>query len=168
MSPGMDESAFLVGLLTAICRPSLWLAPGFLVRAPESSGSGTGKGLLARSICVIAFGLQPRAFTKGGDSQELDKRLASDLIEAAPILFLDNVNGTMLRSNMLASVLTERPARIRPLGRTQMVALNSTAFIAVTGNGVTVSEDLARRLLVCEIDARCEDPEQRRFRSGFP
>jgi hypothetical protein len=42
--PGTDESTFLVGLLTAICRPSLWLAPGLLVRAPEISGAGTGKG----------------------------------------------------------------------------------------------------------------------------
>jgi hypothetical protein len=120
-----------------------------------------------RSICAIAFGVLPRAFTKGGDSQELDKRLASDLIEAAPILFLDNVNGTMLRSDLLASVLTERPCGIRLLGRSQMVALNSTAFIAITGNGVIVSEDLARRFLVCEFDARCEDPEQRRFEPGF-
>jgi hypothetical protein len=118
-------------------------------------------------MCEIGFGAQPRAFTKGGDRQELDKRLASDLIEAAPFLFLDNVNGTMLRSDLLASVLTERPARVRPLGRTQMVTLNSTAFIAVTGNGVTIAEDLVRRFLVCEFDARCEDPEQRRFASGF-
>ena len=165
--PGMDESTFLVGLLTAICRPSLWLAPGLLVRAPEISGAGTGKGLLVRSICAIAFGVQPRAFTKGGDRQELDKRLASELIEAAPILFLDNVNGTMLRSDTLASVLTERPARVRALGRTQMVSLNSTAFIALTGNGLSVSEDLARRFIVCELDARCEDPEQRKFASGL-
>lgn len=167
VSPGMDESAFLVGLFTAICRTSLWLAPGLIVRGPEISGAGTGKGLLLRSTCAIAFGVQPRAFTKGGDRQELDKRLASDLIEAAPILFLDNVNGTMLRSDILASVLTERPARIRVLGRSQMVTLNSTAFIAVTGNGVTVSEDLARRFIVCELDARCEDPEQRPFEAGF-
>jgi hypothetical protein len=165
--PGMDESTFLVGLLTAICRPSLWLAPGFLLRAPEISGAGTGKGLLVRSICAIAFGVQPRAFTRGGDRQELDKRLASELIEAAPILFLDNVNGTMLRSDTLASILTERPARVRPLGRTQMVALNSTAFIALTGNGLSVTEDLARRFIACELDARCEDPEQRKFTSGL-
>jgi hypothetical protein len=138
-----------------------------MVRAPEVSGAGTGKGLLVRSICAIAFGVRPRAFTKGGDRQELDKRLASDLIEAAPTLFLDNVNSSMLRSDILASVLTERPARVRPLGRTQMVALNSTAFIAVTGNALSVSEDLARRFIVCELDARCEDPEQRRFGSGF-
>ena len=72
-----------MALMTAACRPNLPLAPGFLVRAPEISGAGTGKGLLVRSICAIAFGIQPRAFTKGADRQELDKRLASDLIEAA-------------------------------------------------------------------------------------
>jgi hypothetical protein len=65
--PYLDESTFLVGLVTAICRPELWLAPGFLVRAPEISGAGSGKGLLMRSVCAIAFGIQPRAFTKGGE-----------------------------------------------------------------------------------------------------
>jgi putative DNA primase/helicase len=84
--PGMDESAALVALLTAICRPSLPLAPGFLFRGPEISGAGTGKGLLVRSMCAVAFGVQPRAFTKGADRQELEKRLAADLIEAAPTL----------------------------------------------------------------------------------
>src|SRR4029079_18896304 len=148
--PGRDESAFLIGLLTAICRPNLWLAPGFLVRAPEISGAGTGKGLLVRAMCAIAFGVHPRAFTRGGDRQELDKRLASDLIEAAPVLFLDNVNGWMLRSDLLASVLTERPARVRPLGRTKMLALNCAAFIAVTGNGVTLSVDVGRSVPLCE------------------
>jgi hypothetical protein len=73
----------------------------------------------------------------------------------------------MLRSDTLASVLTERPARVRLLGQSRMVALNSTAFIAVTGNGLSVSEDLARRFIVCELDARCEDPEQRKFSSAL-
>jgi hypothetical protein len=48
-----------------------------------------------------------------------------------------------------------------------MVALNSTAFVAVTGNGVTVSEDLARRFIHSVLDAKCEDPETRAFPSGF-
>jgi hypothetical protein len=47
------------------------------------------------------------------------------------------------------------------------VPLNSTAFIAITGNGLTVSGDLARRFLVCELDALCEDPEARSFEDGF-
>ena len=42
--PGRDESAFIAGLMTAICRASLWIAPGLLVSAAAISGSGTGKG----------------------------------------------------------------------------------------------------------------------------
>jgi hypothetical protein len=165
-SPGMDESAFLVGLLTAVCRPSLPLAPGFLFGGPEISGSATGKGKLVRSMSLIVYGVEPHAFTKGGDRQELDKRLAAALIVAAPILLLDNVNNTRLRSDLLASVLTERLAKVRLLGRNQMVALNSSAFIAVTGNGVTLAEDLVRRFVVTKFDACCEDPEQRPFTAG--
>jgi hypothetical protein len=48
-----------------------------------------------------------------------------------------------------------------------MVDLNSTAFVAVTGNGLTVTEDLARRFILIELDARCEDPESRAFPPGF-
>ena len=165
--PGRDESAFLNALLTAVSRASLWLAPGLLLTAPAVSGAGTGKGLLVRAICLIAFGIRPRAFTMGSDRQELDKRLVAELIEAQPTLFLDSANGIALRSDTLASVLTERPARVRLLGQTRMVPLNSTAFIAITGNGLTVTEDLARRFIPCQIDACCEDPELREFGSGF-
>jgi hypothetical protein len=48
-----------------------------------------------------------------------------------------------------------------------MLLINSTAFIAITGNGLTVSEDLARRFNHCELDAGCEDPELRPFPPGF-
>jgi hypothetical protein len=165
--PGRDESAFLAGLLTAICRASLWLAPGFIVIAPQVSGAGSGKGLLVRAMCMIAYGIRPRAFTAGHDRQELDKRLVAELIEAGPALFLDNVNGAVLRSETLASVLTERPARVRVLGLSRMVDLNSAAFIALTGNGLSVALDLARRFISSELDARCEDPELRPFAPGF-
>jgi hypothetical protein len=165
--PRRDESAFLVALQTAVCRPSLWLAPGLIVTAPSVSGAGSGKGLLVRAISLIAFGIRPRAFTTGGNRHELDKRLAAELIEAHPAVFLDNANGIALRSDTLASVLTERPACVRLLGATRMVPLNSTAFIAITGNGLSVTEDLARRFILCELDARCEDPELRLFQAEF-
>jgi hypothetical protein len=165
--PQRDESAFLLALMTAVCRPSLWLAPGALFAAPAISGAGSGKGLLARSISAIAFGIRPPAFTTGGERHELDKRLAAELVEAQPMLFLDNANGLTLRSDTLASVLTERPARVRVLGETRMVPLNSAAFVAITGNGLKVTEDLARRFVVCQLDARCEDPELRPFLPGF-
>lgn len=166
-SARLDETAALCGVLTAVCRPSLHLAPGFMGVAPPISGAGAGKGLLVRALCLIAFGVPARAFTAGTEKNELDKRLVAELIEAAPVVFLDNVNGTALRNDLLASVLTERPARVRIMGKSLMVPLNSTAFIAVTGNGLSMSEDLARRFLCCNLDAQMEDPESRPFAPGY-
>jgi len=45
--------------------------------------------------------------------------------------------------------------------------LNPTAFVAVTGNGLLLSEDMARRFLTVELDAGMEDPEARDFRTDF-
>jgi hypothetical protein len=165
--PQHDEGAFLVGLMTAICRPSLGLAPGLLLNAQDTSGAGSGKGLLVRAICSVAFGFKPRAFPPGKDRDELDKRLTAELIEAAPAIFIDNVNATVLNLDTLAASLTESPCRVRPLGVSRMVEINSSCFVALTGNGLQLSEDLARRFICCRLDARCEDPESRTFPPGF-
>ena len=161
--PGKDESAFLAALLTAVCRPSLHLAPGVLLRAAPMSGAGAGKGLLARCICDIAFGREPHAVTGGATAEELEKRIAAELIEGGPALFLDNLNNTAFKSELLASAITERPARVRLLGRSQMVPLNASALVILTGNGLTVSEDLARRFVAVDFDPRTEAPEARPF-----
>ena len=159
----LAESSFLAGLMTAVCRPSLDLAPGLLVSAPELTGSGAGKGLLVRATCAIAYGFAPSPFTAGHDKAELDKRLVAELIEAGPVTFLDNVNSAVLKSDTLANVMTERPARVRVMGLSQMVPLNCAGLIAVTGNGLSVSEDLARRFLSIKLEPQCEDAEARPF-----
>ena len=161
--PGKDESGFLAALFTAVCRPSLHLAPGVLLRAAPMSGAGAGKGLLARCISIIAFGREPHAVTSGANAEELEKRIAAELMEGSPVLFLDNLNNRAFRSDLLASAITERPARVRVLGRSQMVPLNATAFVILTGNGLSVSEDLARRFIAVDFDPRTEDPEARTF-----
>jgi hypothetical protein len=161
--PGRDESSFLVALMTAVCRPSLHLAPGVLLRAAPMSGAGAGKGLLARCICIIAFGREPHAVTAGATAEELEKRIAAELIDGSPTLFLDNLNNINFKSDLLASAITERPARVRVLGKSQMAALNASAFVIMTGNGLTVSEDLARRFIVVDLDPRTENPEARQF-----
>ena len=161
--PGADESAALAGLLTAVCRASLNLAPALLVRAAPLSGAGSGKGKLVRVWCAVAFGRAPAAVTGGNTVKELDLRIGAELMQGGPVLFLDNLNGLNVRSDTLASVITERPARVRVLGRSDMVRLNPSALIVLTGNGLTVGEDLARRFLTIELDARMEDPEARRF-----
>jgi len=166
-APGRDESAFLIALLTAVCRPSLRLAPGVLLRAASVSGAGAGKGLLARCICIVAFGREPHAVTAGATHEELEKRIAAELMGGSPALFLDNLNNTAFKSDLLASAITECPARVRLLGKSQMVPLNASVFVILTGNGLTVSEDLARRFVVVEFDPRTEDPEARPFRTDI-
>jgi hypothetical protein len=161
--PGRDESSFLIALLTAVCRPSLHLCPGVVVRAPSMSGAGAGKGLLARCICVIAFGREPHAVTAGATAEELEKRIAAELMVGSPTLFLDNLNDTALKSDLLASAITERLARVRLLGRSQMVQLNASALVILTGNGLNISEDLVRRFITVDLDPHTEDPEARKF-----
>jgi hypothetical protein len=161
--PGMDESSFLASFLSAPCRPSLWLAPGIAIRAAQISGAGTGKGLLVRCICEAAYGRQPSAVTAGGNREELEKRISTELIEAGPSVFLDNFNNLTLRSAALASALTERPARIRVFGKLVNATLNALAQVFATGNGLMLAEDLARRFILTELDAYMEDPERRSF-----
>jgi hypothetical protein len=98
---GLDESSFLVSLMTAVCRASLTLAPGILANAPAFSGAGTGKGLATKAICIIASGAPPSAFTSGHDAGEMDKRLTAALVEARPAIFLDNYNSKNLTSDIL-------------------------------------------------------------------
>ena len=164
---GLDESTFLAALLTGVCRQSLELAPGFLCDAPSYSGAGCGKGKLVKAICIIASGAPPSAFTSGHDAGEFDKRLTSALVEAHPAAFLDNFNAKELRSDILASALTENPAMVRVMGHTKMVPLHVRTFIGITGNGIKIAEDMARRIIKSHLDAKMENPEERKFPPGF-
>jgi hypothetical protein len=67
----------------------------------------------------------------------------------------------------LASALTESPAMVRPMGHTKTVPLHTRTFIAITGNGVEIAEDMARRQIMIRLDAQMEDPEARPFAPGF-
>ena len=167
LPPKADESACLVGLLTACVRPNLNLAPALLVSAAETSGAGSGKGKMVRCICAIAFRSQPSAITSGSTGDELEKRITSKLMGHPSCLLLDNMNGLTLKSDLLASVLTENPAETRILGQSRTVNLSSSAFIAATGNGLIVSEDLARRFIEVRFDAKVEDPESRDFKGDI-
>jgi putative DNA primase/helicase len=97
----------------------------------------------------------------------MDKRIVAALIGAERMLFLDNVNGIALKSDALASAITERPAYVRPLGSSTTVPLNSSALVTVTGNGLGWAEDLARRFIEVNLDAGVEDPESREFLGDF-
>jgi hypothetical protein len=161
--PGRDESAFLTSLLTSVCRPCLHLAPGVMLVGAQISGAGSGKGLLGGAICLIAFGLRPAAFTVG-KGEEPEKRIASDLLEGDPFVFLDNVNHTVLASATLESAMTQRPFKVRLFGTLKMAVIDAGPLVVVTGNALRPSRDLVRRFpMYVRLDAKMENPAQRSF-----
>jgi hypothetical protein len=98
---------------------------------------------------------------------KLDPTKRREIPDGGPALFLDNLNNTAFKSDLLASAITERPARVRLLGKSLMVPLNASAFVILTGNGLFVSEDLARRFITVDFDPRVEDPEARPFKTDI-
>ena len=165
--PGDDETGALVALLTAIFRPSLDFAPGLMVHAPSVSGAGSGKGLLTRLIATIATGHEPEPITGGKDRDELEKRAGAIMLEGKPILFIDNLNGVTLKSDLLASALTAPVVSIRPLGESKTLRVEPGCFVAINGNGLVLSEDLVRRFLTVALDARIENAEARTFKGDL-
>ena len=105
------------------------LAPagsGPLVARAINIWRGDRKRALAAEISAIAFGISPKPFTAGENRAELDKRITAALLNADPVLFIDNVNGRMLQSDQLAQVLTEAPVLLaRKLGATTMLQIES-------------------------------------------
>ena len=82
-------------------------------------------------------------------------------------MFLDNFNAKELKSDTLASALTESPGNGAPNGADKNVPLHTRTFIGITGNSVEIAEDMARRIITTNLDPQVEDPEKRKFAPGF-
>ena len=128
---------------------------------------GAGKGLAVRCVLEVAYGRAPFSLAQVTMKDELDKQVSAALIDGGPSLLLDNFNNMTLASSNLESALTERPSRVRIFGKLKLVPLNALTFIAVTGNGLTLSRDIVRRFIRVELDARVENPENRAFTSNL-
>jgi hypothetical protein len=161
-----DESAFLTMLMTSVCRRSLTLAPALVLTSPKFSGAGAGKGLSIRAVSITATGTSAHVNSVGRGS-EMEKGIVAALLQPDPIISLDNLNNVFLRSAALCTALTESPARLRPLGSSENREINTRAFIALNGNGLRIGEDLVRRVVEVELDAKMENPELRSFPGDF-
>lgn len=141
---GLDESAFIV--------------------AP-SSGSGSGKGLLARALSLIPFGLRPVPFAPG-KGEEQEKRISAAFVEGRPTVFFDNINDAVLSSPTLEQALTERPFGVRLFHTQKHAVLDAGPLIIVTGNGLGPSQDMVRRFggTFVGLNARMENASLRRFK----
>ena len=163
---GLNESSALAMLLTAILRPVMDIAPGFVVNGARGSGSSSGKGKFVRAVAKIATGRNPQAVTYDPDPIEQEKIIKGALVLGACFLMYDNWNGARIKSPALATAITEPVAKIRLLGASKLYVI-LRHFLAVNGNDVQVIEDHANRWIVAHMDARTPDPESRKFTGRY-
>jgi hypothetical protein len=149
----------LAALLTACVRRGLPRAPGIAIDAPTA---GTGKSLLAETILALGGHSSSSHVPPTGD-EETGKVLFSLLREGAGAVYFDNFTG-VVGGKAIDQFLTAELYSGRVLGLSKNEGgLPNGALFVVTGNNLQIAGDTCRRMLVCRLDARIEDPHRRSF-----
>ena len=166
----LDEVAFIEGpsravalsaILTAIVRPSLPAAP---MHAVTATTFGTGKSYLTDLVACVATGRTASPIAAGASDDEFEKRLGAALMAGSQIIVIDNVTRPV-NGDLLNQVLTQERVSPRRLGKSEVVEIHCTAALLMNGNNLQIPADMTRRVLLCSLDARTEQPESREFAS---
>lgn len=154
-----DRAAAIAGILTLVARHAIaGPVPLFLVRSPTP---GTGKSLLVDVISMIATGTIADRYILAADAEEERKTLFAIALESAALALFDNLARPLGSPALDATLTSQRVAgRIMATNRNAHVAFTTTLF--ATGNNLQVKGDLARRVLVIDLDAEVERPEEQR------
>jgi putative DNA primase/helicase len=155
----VDRAVALSAIMTTVLRGAYSLVPLFLIVAHDP---GTGKSYLVDVIASIITGRWCPVITPGKDSEEMEKRLGAVLLEGGAIVSLDNLDFN-LEGAMLNQMLSQPVVKVRPLGQSAVPECEWRGTLFATGNNVRAVGDLVRRVLTCNMDAKMERPEQRRF-----
>ena len=162
---GRSKAVHLAAMLTVFGRgllPPKSLCPCFFYLA---NAEGAGKTLLVKCAIVPVLGFCP-AGSKAKDEDELRKTLLAAVMEARSVLFLDNMKGR-LSSESLEGFLTSQNWSGRVLGGSTTFTGENNVTVFLTGNGCTVSPDMRRRSLFCELFIREERAEDRNFNQSL-
>lgn len=131
--------------------------PGHLLVKPAP---GTGASLLTDVFSIIATGRVTPALIMPTNNDEMSKTLTSVLSNGQNVVFFDNINHSV-DSGELASAMTAPTYQARLLGKSQTVEVDVRCAWVFTGNNVTLSSELVRRLVMVDLDARVANPEMR-------
>ena len=158
-----DRGGMLAAILTALSRPVLSTAPGFLFDAPAPS---SGKTLIARALNALITGRLGAGLVPFKKDQQFDvelhKMLLTLSLSEGSVLQLDNVDG-YFESPTLAAHLTSGQISGRLLGGHHWYEGAARLFFTLTSNNASLCRDLARRFVRVRIDAGVEVPQARTF-----
>jgi putative DNA primase/helicase len=112
---------------------------------------------------AIAIGDICPAIAAGSKADETEKRLDAQLLAGQTLLSIDNVSGDLGNDAMCQMI--ERPmVIIRVLGLSVTKERRNRWTLFASGNNLRVVDDMTRRVLLCRMDAGCEQAEKRVFR----
>jgi len=156
-----DKANFTAMLVTQVIRRLLRGAPVpfFPVTATDQA---SGKTLLA-AICGALFGQAKIIWTD--DEEELRKQLTTVMRSQEGVITFDNLpEGTVIRSGVLAKLLTDRTWGDRLLGGNVLAKFANDRLWCATGNNIRLGGDMRSRSVLTGLDARMPHPERR---TGF-
>jgi putative DNA primase/helicase len=163
--PFVDETSRSVALsmiMTPVLRGAMEVSPMHLVTAPRP---GTGKSYIADVAAKISTGERCAVQAASPNPDETEKRLIGAALAGHTIIALDNCRD-ILQGDFLCQ-LTERPLlKLRALGKSDPHLIPNTFSVFTNGNNVKVANDMVRRTIRCALDANCESPEDRAFKSN--
>ena len=148
-------------LLTPVLRPAL---DGNVPLALfDATKPGTGKGLLASVVAIVATGQHDAELTVPPKSDdEWRKKLLSIFARGRSLVVIDEADE--LRSPALASTLTHGYITDRVLGKSEELTVEQRATWIACGNNVQPRGDLVRRTYLVALDANTSRPHER---TGF-
>ena len=131
---------------------------GFLNRANTQGG---GKSLIAQMAITPSFGL-PKNTPRSGE-EEMRKVLDSAALQGASYLFFDNLKNH-LESSLLEAFMTTAVWSGRVMATQTFFEAKKSTILLITGNNLTVSPDLQRRLLQCDVHVESFDLQEQKHR----
>jgi hypothetical protein len=155
---GRSKAVAVAGMVAIFVSQMQELTASRMCFVNRSNVEGAGKSLCAAVALSPAYGLvkgQPLS-----DRQELRKLLDATAQAGLPYIFLDNLTG-YVASELLDSYLTTPIWTGRLLGTPKIFEAPANAMLFITGNGITLSPDIARRSLVCNLHVEEADPDAR-------
>jgi hypothetical protein len=156
----LDRAVALAGLMVPVLRAGMKVAPMILLLAPAA---GTGKSFLIDLAAVILTGRICPVVTGAEDEKEMEKRLGALVLESAGIVSLDNLTFD-IGGPLLCQMATQQVVRVRILGLSEMPECEWRGALFANGNNISIKEDMSRRTLISNMDARVERPELRQFK----
>lgn len=124
----------------------------------DGTRPGAGKTLLADLASMIASGASAERMIFTRDAAEMDKRIVSLALSGDRSVLLDNVHGK-LKSAPLDAAVTGNFYKSRMLGKNEtskQIPIKIVWF--VTGNGMIISTDIARRSLITRLTPQTANP----------